>query len=792
MRTESQLEKITFDAFEVNLKSEELWRGARKVRCQRQPFRVLVALVEKAGEVVSREELQLAIWGSDSPADADHSLGIAVNKLREALGDSAEMPRFIETLSRRGYRFIAEVSLTYGTSESVQTASAVELISTPPAGDTAKHEGEADGAKEEIGAVEGPAPPVLTVLPVRGAAAIEGNAAIASLDAESTRPGARRRFPILLLAGLFVALCAGGAIAWLLIAYSGAGAPRRIDQVTFNDSIFPGVIAMESYPALASDGSRLYSATLENGETHIASIDPQTGTMQPLQLPGEIVNPTLTDISPDGSRLLVLSHASTAAEQPLWVVPRGGGSGLRVGNVLAHDAIWMPDGQSVLFGAGDTLQVLRLDTNAVTPFATLPGRPFRMRWSPSGQLLRMTILDPLAHTSSLWQMTAGHAPKPILPGWNTPAQECCGVWSPDGKRYVFASLQGSSTDLWTMPAYRLEKPVRLTNGPLRFTAPLSGREDGRLYFVGLDMRSILQRYDAPSGRFVVERSFLGDATRVSYSRDRQWVAWTDNSGHLWRARAGADAEGREKLQLTSDPLQVFLAQWSPDDRRLVMMAHEPGGAWQLYEINADGGVPVQLLHERRNEADPGWSPDGQQIVFGRTPDLMGGEVGPKQLQLLDLRTHAVTTVPGSDGFFSPRWSPDGRWIAALTLGEQKLVLFDTQTRQWSLLGSSAQSDGKPGATGRHAAGQSVSGIRAADPVWSADSRALYIHAAFSSPQTIVRISVPDGSATVVAPIANPLVSDEADSVFVGMNRDEQPLIRVRTATGNLYSMKMGR
>jgi Tol biopolymer transport system component/DNA-binding winged helix-turn-helix (wHTH) protein len=773
MSTEPQLEKITFDAFEVDLRSEELWRGTRKVRCQRQPFRVLVALLEQAGQVVSREELQLTIWGSDSPADADHSLGIAVNKLREALSDSAETPRFIETLSRRGYRFIAEASLTYSASEGSEA--------TPTAGLTVLDPVEPRAEAGDLHTSDELAPAVLQ---------IEG-VAIAPLDAARSGQGTGRHLPIVLVAGLFLALCAGGAIAWLLIANAGGGAPLRIDQVTFNDSIFPGVLAMESYPVLASDGSRLYSATLENGETHIASIDPQTGTMQPLQLPGEIVNPTLTDISPDGSRLLVLSHASTAAEQPLWVVPRGGGSGLRVGNVLAHDAIWMPDGQSVLFGAGDTLQVLRLDTNLVTPFATLPGRPFRMRWSPDGHLLRMTVLDPLAHTSSLWQLTTGHTPMPMLPGWNNPAQECCGVWSPDGKRYVFASAQAGGTDLWRMPAFRIDKPVRLTNGPLRFTAPLSGREDGSLYFVGLDMRSILQRYDAPAGRFVVERSFLADATRVSYSRDRQWVAWTDITGHLWRARAGTDMAGREKLQLTSDPLQVFLAQWSPDDRRLVMMAREPGGAWQLYAMNADGGVPVQLLHEHRNEADPGWSPDGQQIVFGRTPDLMGDEVGLKQLQLLDLRTHAVTPVLGSNGFFSPRWSPDGRWIAALTLGDQKLVLFDTRTRQWSLLGSTQQA-AQPGAPGRHAASLPNSGIRAADPVWSADSRALYIHAAFSSPQTIVRVSVPDGSATVVAPIANPLVSDEADSVFVGMNRDEQPLIRVRTATGNLYSMKMGR
>ena len=77
-------ERIIFEPFEVDLAAEELWRGMRKVRCQRQPFRVLRALLERPGQLVTREELQQAIWGLELPADADHSLGIAVTKLREA------------------------------------------------------------------------------------------------------------------------------------------------------------------------------------------------------------------------------------------------------------------------------------------------------------------------------------------------------------------------------------------------------------------------------------------------------------------------------------------------------------------------------------------------------------------------------------------------------------------------------------------------------------------------------------------------------------------------------------
>lgn len=723
MRTESHLEKVTFDVFEVDVRAEEVWRGPRKVRCQRQPFKVLLALLEHAGEVVSREELQQAIWGSESPSDADHSLGIAVNKLRDALGDSAETPRFVETLSRRGYRFIAPIEVTF--------------------------------AREEM-------------LPAPDESSVEFSS---NMQGDSIPPESSKRYLLWGAAALVLAITVAVAVwNW----GSSRGEPARIDQITHNDSLFPGVPAMESFPVLATDGSRVYSATLENGQTQIAAIDPQTGEMQPLELPSEIVNPTLGDVSPDGSRLLVLSHASSDAEQPVWVVPRAGGSGLRAGNILAHDAIWMPDGQGILFATDNKLQVLHLNSdredNTVTTLATVRGRAFRMRWAPNGHVLRVTVLDPLTHTSAIWQIEPGHTPTPVLPGWTTPAQECCGVWTADGKMYVFSSGHGGPTDLWTVPAYRLEMPRRLTNGPLRFTAPTNGGSNGRLYFIGLDVRSALQRYDPAIGRFVGERNFLAGATRASYSRDRQWVAWTDSSGHLWRARA---ADGAEKVQLTPDPLQVFLAQWSPDGKRLVMMAHEPGSAWQLFVVSADGGVPQQLLHENRNEADPSWSPDGLKVVFGRTPDLMGGENGPKQIEILNLQTRAVTTVPGSEGLFSPRWSPDGRWIAALTLGGQKLMLFDVVTQKWNALGAE-----KTGAA-----------IRSADPVWAADSQSIYVHAAFSKPQTIECIAVPDGTTTVAATLANPLISDEADAVFVGIDRGERPLIRVRTATGNLYAMQ---
>jgi DNA-binding winged helix-turn-helix (wHTH) protein len=99
-------------SYEADSDSGELRKSGIRIRLQAQPFRVLICLLERPGEVVTREEIQQRLWGTDTIVDFDHSLGTAINKLREALGDSAENPRFIETLARRGYRFIAPVTAT--------------------------------------------------------------------------------------------------------------------------------------------------------------------------------------------------------------------------------------------------------------------------------------------------------------------------------------------------------------------------------------------------------------------------------------------------------------------------------------------------------------------------------------------------------------------------------------------------------------------------------------------------------------------------------------------------------
>jgi TolB-like protein/DNA-binding winged helix-turn-helix (wHTH) protein/Flp pilus assembly protein TadD len=123
---------LCFADFEVDLRAGELFKLGKKVRIQERPFRVLSVLLERPGEVVTREELSRHIWSADTFVDFDHSLAVAINKLREALGDSAEKPRFVETVGRRGYRFLVPVEPAKPT-KTEPNQSPTAALPSPPA-----------------------------------------------------------------------------------------------------------------------------------------------------------------------------------------------------------------------------------------------------------------------------------------------------------------------------------------------------------------------------------------------------------------------------------------------------------------------------------------------------------------------------------------------------------------------------------------------------------------------------------------------------------------------------------
>jgi Tol biopolymer transport system component/DNA-binding winged helix-turn-helix (wHTH) protein len=703
--------RVRFGLFEANLETGELHKSGTRVRIQGQPFRILSMLLERPGEVVTREEIQHRLWGGNIVVDFDHSLGTAINKIREALGDSADNPRFIETLARRGYRFIAPVTVPEPPSDST-----TEMISS---------------LRREAAA----------------AASSRGLWWIASVLAGALVIG------LVFFAGMRVA--------------SRPTAPPLIAQVTFSGRVSPGDPQFESLPGTATDGSRIYFSEIENGRSEMAQALIADGETSLLGVPAEIAAPSLGDISPDGSSLLLRNHLATGAEQALWIVSTIGGDARRIPGILSHDATWMPDGQQILYASDNELYVAREDGTDIRKFASLPGRAFWLRWSPDGLVLRFTLLNSENHTTALWEISAdGKNAHPLLPGWNTPPTECCGSWTADGRYYVFQSTRNGNSNLWQLDnkpgLFSPTGPVQVTNGPLSYQAPITSRNGDRIFFIGLSTRSELLSYDAQRNIFVPYETNLSNARRVVFSRDQQWVAWIEEGdGSLWRSRL----DGSQRVQLTAKPMQVFMMHWSPNGRRLVLMGRESGSVWRLYTIDMEGGHLQPLLDENRNEADPDWSADGKTVVFGRLPQLMAADSQPKAIYLLNLATGKMQQLPGSEGLFSPRWSPDGRYIAALSLDQTRLILYDLTTKKWRML-----------------AQQNI-----ADPVWSHDGKAIFFHDFVQQGQPIYKLTLENDQKKRIAGLRDLRSADAVDYRFAGLGPGDIPLVNVRLSTANIYS-----
>jgi len=203
-------------------------------------------------------------------------------------------------------------------------------------------------------------------------------------------------------------------------------------------------------------------------------------------------------------------------------------------------------------------------------------------------------------------------------------------------------------------------PVLLAAGPINYLSPVPSLDGKRLFVIGQQPRGELVRYDMKTGQFVPYLSGIS-AQGVSFSSDGKWVTYvTFPEGTLWRMRT----DGSERLQLTFSPFRAFQPYWSPDGKSIAFMGDEPGKSWQVYIVAAEGGLPRLLSPQDRNHGDPHWSPDGLSLAFGALPFAEPDNAGG--IFILDLKTNRVSKVAGSERMFSPRWSPDGRFIDAQT------------------------------------------------------------------------------------------------------------------------------
>ena len=712
---------VQFGTFEVDLRAGELRKAGVKLKLTGQPFQVLTILLEHPSQVVTREELQKRLW-PDTFVDVDHNLNTAVNKIREALGDSAESPRFVETLPRRGYRFIASVNGA--------------LM-------PAKHESQQSVAlrpRTDDGEVVRDSP-----LRKRWALGLSGPAiiVIAVFSYWITRP-----------------LMPPKVSGYTRITNDGRAKSFRYDAL----------------PVIVTDGLRLYfgEAADSGMRSTLAQVSASGGETSSVPAPFQ-QNIELGDIASNRSNLLLQTFFAGESEMPLWILPALGGVPRRVGDMLGRDAAWSPNGERIAFAKGQELYVCNVDGTHAQRLASASG-PIRWpRWSPRGSILRFTVGDARGWTgTSIEEVSVeGGRPHSLLPGWKGLGFPCCGNWTPDGKYYVFQSRSVLRTDNWRTDIWALrnrtgpfrkgdDKPVKLTAGPMEFRSPVSSVDGKRLFVIGEQRRGKLMRFESKSRQFV---PYLGgvSALEVDVSKDDQWVTYVSYpEGVLWRSRV----DGSERLQLSSLPMQANLPRWSPDGTRIAFSATVPGEPDRIYVVAADGGSPVQFTARSHFETDPNWSPDQKSIMFGGEPWFEGDALGSDGIHMVDLKTRQVSTLSGSEGLFSPHWSPDGRYATATSLNSQKLMIFDFSTRKWADLAMGP----------------------VAFPNWSRDGSYIYFINPYIAEPAVYRVRISDRKLELVTSVTRQRLGWSIAGKWMGLAADDSPLVLRDTGSEEIYAL----
>jgi len=516
---------------------------------------------------------------------------------------------------------------------------------------------------------------------------------------------------------------------------------------------------------LLTDGSRLYFVEF-SGDHYIVSHVSIAGG-ENAAIPTSVANPLVLDVAPDSSQLLLLESHFNQLDAPFWLQPLPAGSARKM-ETIGHDAVWLANGE-LLFAKGSDVFRAEHDGGKARKVFTAAGIVSWIRISPDQSRIRYTVTLNTVGVSSLWEANAdGTNPHLLLPpGWNQPPQECCGNWTADGRYFVFQSIREGISSLWVLvdqnPLWRrgTRDPVRLTSGPLNFGVPLPSRDGKKLFVQGWQPRAEMVRYDIKSASFL---PFLADsdAAQLEFSRDGKWVVYvryTDST--LWRSKS----DGSDKLQLTYPPLQATVPHWSPDGKQIAFSGSNPGEPYRIYRIPAEGGNPEQLS-SGKSDLDPTWSKDGSALMFGILPAPDDPQTA--KIMLLDLKTRALTQVAGSDGICCPRWSPDGRWVIALSIDNQKLLLFDLSTRKWRRLAD------KMGIIGYM--------------TWSRDSKYVGFDTSFTADPAFFRLAPADGQVLRVTSLKNIRRFFPQWGEWSGLAPDGSPLVVRDISSQEIYAL----
>jgi len=632
---------IRFGVFEVDLGAGELRKQGLKVRIQDQPFQILSILLERPGEVVTREELCQRLWPDGTFVEFDHSVSTAISKLRDALGDTAENPRFVETLARRGYRFIAPADLKRA------------------------------GDSRQVTKVREPAPwrsGYRRLVWVAGILLLLGSVAVAVWFIRSSRTE-----PESLLSAVPLTTYPGVegspsfspdgnqvAFSWdgekqdnrdIYVKLVGSGMPLRL---TTNP-------ATEDRPAWSPDGRLIAFLRELPGEKAAVLLVPALGG--PEHKVAETTARRLSNVpslfngpawSPDSKWLVIADKSSATEPYALFLLSIESSEKRR---------LTTPPAQS----AGDLFPAFSQDGRTLAFIRTIGSAGF------ASDIYLLDLSGDLAPIGPPKQLTFGNR---MVGGL---------AWTPDGQEIVFSSGTLIAFDLWRIAVSGSGKPRPLASLGNNTIDPAISRQGHRLAYSqeSWDMNICRAEVAAPGSSRNPPTKFIA-STRVDagpqFSPDGKKIVFvsgrSSRSGfEIW----ACDSDGSNATQLTSLNVQSGTPHWSPDGERIAFDSNVEG-QWEIYVMSANGSKPQRLTTNPAKDDSPSWSRDGKWIYFcsdrtGEDQVWKMAASGGEAIQLT--RKGGYLALESADGkflYYSKSFSGTSLWKIPVEGGEETQVL----------------------------------------------------------------------------------------------------------------------
>lgn len=612
--------KIRFAAFEVDAAAGELRKHGVRIRLQEQPFRILTSLLERPGELVTREELRERIWGSDTFVDFDHGLNAAVNRLRTALDDSAATPRYIETVARKGYRFVGMVEtpepiFPQAVEKSAQRtplwilfAAAGALLAivawrwqpqfremrldtvTMLTGSESMPSLSPDGKQLAFvwnGEREKNAEIYVKMIGSEAMLRLTDDPGADLLPSWSPDGRSIAFVRIRGKVGVYVVSPLGGPARQVLEFPGTDRRPGGPETRIVRDLLYP----ITNRPSWTPDSKFLavtrMSEPAEPNDGSVLLVGAETATSRTILAPSEDSYYRHAAISPDGRQLATvrcnkpgntpaqcdlrvfpLSPAFEIAGEPVVVLKDAG---------LMRGLAWMPAGDGLVV-SGFRLPRYYLWRVPIKPDA----EPRRIELSGNDAIWPTisTAGARLAYARSilqpdLWKLTIGGTNAPFL---SSTARDTSPVLSPDGNRVAFQSARGGSNDIWVAS------------------------------IDGTGLRQLSNKLGAES----TSPSWSPDSRSIAFA-----ATYTNGSQNVWIV----DSAGGAPRQLTADAFANGHPQWSRDGKTIYFQSNRSGRP-ETWRMPASGGEAVPVTTNGAEDAIESY--DGQTLFFSKGHEGVGG------------------------------------------------------------------------------------------------------------------------------------------------------------------------